>query len=1434
MTAAGICMGASNIKIVEFEDRDGEKKITNRPVRSHEGDVKESLLELIKENNLSDKKLAVTGRKFKSLVEAPSLSEPEATELAYEHVRDKYEDVEAIISAGGETFMVYELNKDGKMINVYTGSKCASGTGEFFLQQVKRMGLDLDKATDIARIENPYRVSGRCSVFCKSDCTHALNKGKDKGRIVAGLCQMMVDKIMELVHKSRSRSVMLVGGMARNNVVVNYLRERMDRVVVPKEAFYFEAIGTAIWAEDNGEKISSPENIFVEGRDSFDYMPPLKESADDVIFHSIDRDEARDGDECILGLDVGSTTTKAVIIRKEDDKLLASEYLRTSGDPVNAARECYKSLDAQIGDSDIDITGLGVTGSGRRITGLHALTESVINEIIAHAAGAVHFDEGVDTIFEIGGQDAKYTYLVNGVPTNYAMNEACSAGTGSFLEESAEESLDIAMEDIADIALKGDNPPNFNDQCSAFIGSDIKNAIQEGIEIEDICAGLVYSICQNYTNRVKGNRPVGDKVFMQGGVCYNQAVPMAMAALTGKEIIVPPEPGLMGAFGVALETKRQLELELVEEKDFNLEELYQRDVEQLDTFICQGGSSGCDRKCSINVLEVAGERHLFGGICNKYMTLDDETDHDINNLNLVKKREKLLFDDFLAQPGDEDVEEVSRTRGKIGLNRSLTIHSLLPFYSRFFAELGYEVVLPEEPEEEGIQQQSAAFCYPVEVSHGYMHNLLDNRDWDYIFLPHVKGLHVKKGPEDSILCPMAQGEPYYLSATWPELEDDNVLSPVLDFKDGFEEVKDEFIQMGKRLKANPEQIEKAFERGLEAQQQFKNKLKDMGKSVLDHLDKNPEQKASIIFGRPYNAFASETNMGIPHKFASQGELVLPFDMLPIEDEEIFDKMYWSMGQLIMKGTRFVSRHPQLFGTYITNFSCGPDSFLVNYFRQENGTKPSLTLELDSHTADVGVNTRIEAFLDVVDRYRNLEDKDKGDRSEGVEGFSAAQASLSSGNIEVRTSSGEILPISHDRVKLMIPSMGGLATRAVASAMQYKGIDAVACKSPGEDELKRGKAHATGKECLPFLLTLGTMLNYADKKENDDVMVYFMAESSGPCRLGQYTVMMEKVIRDKQLEDVALLSLDCGPGYRALGHKFLMRAWQALAVADVMEDVYSTIAALARDPERGKKLFNKSRDNIFQALSSRSWWGLKRVLKKEAKRLKQIELVKAYENARKVALTGEMYVRNDEFSRRYLVDKLAERGIVTTVAPIIEWLYYVDHMNQHTENYEENSFFDKIKDKMSNFYKRKIENDVRSIFATSDLCSEHPVEIGEIVEAGEGVMSKKLTGETILTIGGAIAELIDSVEGIIAIGPFGCMHHRVSESIVKDRLEEQKYQLTEPGSVARDVLNKFSSLPFLAIESDGNAFPQVIEARLEAFCLQVRRINEFINEKKSSV
>ena len=641
MKTLGICFGATSVQYALVQGDSGYKTVELSGRVVHEGNPLKALRDILDTLDLfSIDRVAVTGRKFRSNVSLTCITEPEAIETAL--VEDSRETAfpNCVISLGGETQLVYKVGESGGIMSVHSGNKCASGTGEFFLQQIRRMGLSLDEAVRLAEKGVPHRIAGRCSVFCKSDCTHALNKGEPKENIVAGLCCMIVDKIADLIKDLPRDRVMLIGGGSLNITVVKMLMQTFSSVLVPPAAAYYEAYGAALWAFANEcRKVPDDFKMLVHGaKPSFGRHEPLARSAHLVEFKENTRAAFDPTIEHVLGLDVGSTTTKAVLMRRDTKRTVASVYLRTNGDPVKASRDCYAAIHEQIGKKDAHIVALGVTGSGRQIAGLHALSDNVINEIIAHATAAAYFDKEVDTVFEIGGQDAKYTFLTAGVPSDYAMNEACSAGTGSFLEESAHESLNVKMEHIGPLALSGVNPPNFSDQCAAFISSDIKLAGQEGIGKNDILAGLVYSICLNYLNRVKGPRPVGKKIFMQGGVCYNRAVPTAMASLLKMPVIVPPDPGLMGAFGVALETDNRLCLGITSMSRFDLEELAHRHAAKEGTFTCSGGKEKCDKKCIITKIRINGDIHPFGGICNRYYNLRLHHEIEPGALDYVVRR----------------------------------------------------------------------------------------------------------------------------------------------------------------------------------------------------------------------------------------------------------------------------------------------------------------------------------------------------------------------------------------------------------------------------------------------------------------------------------------------------------------------------------------------------------------------------------------------------------------------------------------------------------------------------------------------------------------------------------------------------------------------------------------------------------------------------
>jgi predicted CoA-substrate-specific enzyme activase len=1440
--ALGLCLGASTVSVVQVEqdledDTAYSPRVIAHSLHVHEGDPKRTLRRALEGIDVfSFDRIAATGRKFRKFVNLTSISEPEAVEYAYPFVKPAGVDCPAVVSAGGETFMVYVLDRSGRIANVVTGNKCASGTGEFFLQQLRRMSVSLEDAAQFAAVEKPHHVSGRCSVFCKSDCTHATNKGIPRSQVTAGLCQMMANKILELLKKVERRSIMITGGTARNGMMIEYLRREIPGLVVPAEAAYFEALGAALWALAHESKpFPGFSALFVEGAAAFDRLPPLEDFRAQVEFKTIARGLIQPGDVCLLGLDVGSTTTKSVLLRRSDHALLASVYLRTNGDPVGASRRCYRSIleqvRRQVDPRTIHIVGLGVCGSGRQIAGLHALTDGVINEIIAHATAAVYFDPRVDTIFEIGGQDAKYTYITNSVPSDYAMNEACSAGTGSFLEESAFETLGVKTEDIAGVALKGRQPPNFNDQCAAFIASDIKNAIHEGVAHEDILAGLVYSIGMNYSNRVKGNRPVGEKVFMQGGVCYNHAVPLAMAALVGKPIIVPPEPGLMGAFGVALEVQKRIDSGLLSAKPFDLETLAGREAIYGKTFTCRGGKEKCDRRCPIAVIEVEGQKYPFGGACNRYYNIRHNVRYEIEQLDLVSLRQKLVFE-TCGVPPQKHPSGASRSR--VGMNRSFLVNTYYPLYSHFFSQLGFDVVLPDLPTQEGIDQRGAAFCYPVELAHGFFDTLLKSETPpDFIFLPHLKAVPNLDdgGSRQSQVCPLVQGETFYLQTSFRGTLDrlaqrgTRLITPLIDLSRGIQNAEEPLLEAASRMGASRRSAREAFAAAMQRQIDCFAEMRAAGRRMLAALEADAQAFGVVIFSRPYNGFAEEAHMGIPHKFASRGIPVIPLDFLDLEQERSKRHMYWGMGKLIMKAARRVEKHPQLFGTYITNFSCGPDSFVISYFRDIMGRKPSLTLELDSHTADAGLETRVEAFLDIVHAYRQLMAKRLIPPRQSS--FTPARTIIDDGEARVVTSAGTLLPMTDPRVTVLIPSMGRLGTEAFVGILKGYGLHAQAGRENDEAILKLGRANTSCKECLPLILTTGTLLSYIHNgKRPDEVLVYFMPTGSGPCRFGQYYIFMEDLIRRLQIPNVALLALSSDNSYVGMDKNFERHAWWAVIVSDVMEDIRAMLLANAVDPATALAVFAEEWTNILAAMEQADFNVLKKSLKSCTGRLRRIALKRPTAAVPTISLTGEIFVRRDSLSRQYLTERLAEKGFATVCAPVAEWVHYCNYLVDQGFNQDPLTAMQKFKLKLRNFYQSRYEKQIKAILARSGLVQARTLDVAAVIANASPHISPCLTGEAVLTVGGSLTEIVNHACGVIAIGPFGCMPNRLSEAILSETMTAREKLATHPADPAlRAVLTDIDELPFLAIETDGSPFPQLITAKLESFMLRAGRLHQ---------
>ncbi|HMA65750.1 MAG TPA: acyl-CoA dehydratase activase-related protein, partial [Chitinispirillaceae bacterium] len=543
-----------------------------------------------------------------------------------------------------------------------------------------------------------------------------------------------------------------------------------------------------------------------------------------------------------------------------------------------------------------------------------------------------------------------------------------------------------------------------------------------------------------------------------------------------------------------------------------LDELINRDAVRESAFTCQGGKEKCDRKCQISRIRIKGNVYPFGGVCNKYYNVRLNREVDAEQFDYVALRQKLLYEKYgvLSEDNNSNQDKPSRT---VGIVRSFLTHSFYPLYSNFFNKLGYRVILSDAIDPEGISRIESAFCLPAEVSHGSFANLLKKK-MDYLFLPHVTQIEVKNVPTYSKTCVFVQGESYYLRATFrKEIEQSAavVLSPVLRLDKGYETEEQKFVDMAKIMGVAERIAKDAFKWACQQQRGFESELVEHGKKALEYLDNNKDTFGVVLFGRPYSAFTGDTNMGIPHKVASRGYVIIPHDMLPASDYKVHHKMFWGMGQKMMKASQFVKDHENLFGFYITNFSCGPDSFLLGYFRNYMKDKPSLTLELDQHTADAGIDTRIEAAVDIITRYRRLTKVQPVKTS-----YVPAKVVQSGKDIKIISSDGTEYPLAHENVEMIIPSMGKLSAEGAAAVFRGLGVNASAVPVPDNNVLLTGRKNTTCKECLPYILTTGSLINHVNKKKNGKVTIYLMATGGGPCRLGQYGTAMEQLIEKHEI------------------------------------------------------------------------------------------------------------------------------------------------------------------------------------------------------------------------------------------------------------------------------------------------------------------------------
>lgn len=1412
MHSLGINIGSSSIKAVLMD----EEKILWYKIIEHEGDFLTTLKNFIVGSDIpAGTKLLVTGTEGRYLINANNVIESICVE---ETLRELELETDAVVSLGGENFVVYTIDNNGKIITSFSGNKCASGTGEFFKQQLGRMDMKLNDIFRISDSAKPHPLSSRCSVFMKSDCTHKLNKGEaTKDDIVLSLSDVMATKVADFIKRARIEkgTVVLTGGVTKNNHMIEFIKEKLPEVklIIPEQATYFEAFGAALLAARSGNEVPRIDMFFKKHDIGFGRYNSLSSALGRVKYIEPLRGRVKPGGEYILGIDGGSTTTKVALIDIETDEIVADFYGRTHGDPVKALKKCIEEVltqvREQIGSTDIKVSVAATTGSSREILGVFMETPAVYNEIIAHATGTTYFKQDIDTIFEIGGQDAKYVYLKNMVPIDYAMNEACSAGTGSFLEESAAGDLNITdVRQIGDIALQADSPLKFGEHCSAFINSDIRKAIQYGATREDITAGIITSIVSNYLNRVVGNRAIGQNIVLQGGVAKNKAVPLAFSMLLDKDITVPPSPELLGAFGVGILAKQKLADGLLDKGSFNLEQILNTEIIYEREFKCRA----CDNYCPIRILNVNGHTYMFGGRCNKYA--NSRKKKEINEaavFNYIDARDELMFKEMA--PSGESFER--KKDYIVGIPKAFSVYTLWPFYSWFFHTLGIETRLSEDILQEGVARVESAYCFPAEIAHGAVQSII-NSEAEFIFVPHFRDMPSYEEDVHANFCPITQSLPYYIKKAFTEVDESRILSPVVTFKYGTEKALEGFMEMAPQLGVSTYEIDRAFKIAYKKQQEFFSRYRELGLEALEKARK-AEHPVIALLGRPYNSFTKDANMGIPKKFTSRGYSIIPFDMLPFEGADIFSNMYWYYGQQDMRAASLLKDEDNIFITFISNFSCAPDSFMLHYIKWMMGSKPFLILELDSHSADAGIDTRVEAFLDIIEGYRlKFTGKDEERYDNGLRFINNGKETI---HLYDSINNKRIELFGNPRVKLLLSNMGRLSTELLASSLRGIGINADAMPLPDIYTLQAARSYMSGKECLPSQLVLGSALKYleSEKYRKDEIYLLFVPTTTGPCRTGQYFVFYENLFRDMKLENVAVITLDSENSYNEMGPEFSRNAWWGLVIADYMKDIETSLRTCALDPAAAIAKY----DELWHELGTIAEKDIKKsipALQRIAAEIAKIPLKRKVDEAPKVLVVGEIYVRRDDFAVDELVRLMSKRGIIAKVSGITEWIYYTDFVRYHEimKKYRLLPWYKKpfskelrerIVFRIESIWKHRVDRKVKEALSATGLIPHTPHNMNEIMgNAHEHFVTSELDSEISISSGAASTAMMHDYSGVINISPFACLIGRVIEGLITPWSRERNY-------------------PVMSLEVDGAVLPPNIISKLEIFMLNVLRFRQ---------
>ncbi|MCD8348924.1 MAG: 2-hydroxyacyl-CoA dehydratase [Lachnospiraceae bacterium] len=1462
----GIDIGSTTVKVAVLSP---EKELLFSDYRRHYANIQETLSALLQEasEKLGDLTVApvITGSGGLSLanhLQVPFVQEVIAVATALEHYVPQ---TDVAIELGGEDAKIVYF--EGGNVEQRMNGVCAGGTGSFIDQMASLLQTDAAGLNEYAKnYSSLYTIAARCGVFAKSDIQPLINDGATKEDLSASIFQAVVNQTISglACGKPIRGHITFLGGPLHflselRAAFIRTLNLDEEHAITPENSHLFAAIGSALNAdvEKLSEKYQFHSTVMEDGcedcscescgrgEDPADThtdhtgevttfgalihrlsgnihmefevarMEPLfatQQDYDDFIERQ-SRHKVKTGDlstysgDCFLGIDAGSTTTKAALV-SEDGTLLYSFYSNNNGSPlrttIQAVQEIYSLLPA-----DAHIAWSCSTGYGEALIKSALLLDEGEVETVSHYYAASFFDPEVDCILDIGGQDMKCIKIKNGTVDSVQLNEACSSGCGSFIETFAK-SLNYSVQDFAKAALFAKHPIDLGTRCTVFMNSKVKQAQKEGAEVSDISAGLAYSVIKNALYKVikvSDASQLGHHIVVQGGTFYNDGVLRSFERIANCEAIRPDIAGIMGAFGAALVARERYQAEVAKyekakriadaqttcptwsesdaadaeaavsaEQTQNLSDskdsasaqaadagasqtpafpkstmLSIERINALEYTTSSAKCKGCTNQCRLTINRFSGGRQFISGNrCERGIGKERNKDHVPN---LFEYKNKLLFS---YEPLPEDEAE----RGIVGIPRVLNMYENYPFWFRFFTELKYRVILSPPSTrkiyELGIESiPSESECYPAKLAHGHIEWLI-KKGIKYIFYPCIPYERTEfEDAPNHYNCPIVTSYAENIKNNVESLRTEHVRfeNPFIAFTN--------LDTVTKRLKeAFPDipasEVTAAAKAGWEEMAKTRQAMYDKGQETLKYLEETGRH-GIVLAGRPYH-IDSEINHGIPELINSYGVAVLTEDSVsnlnPVERPlQVLDQ--WMYHSRLYGAANFVKTREDLDLIQLNSFGCGLDAVTtdeVNDILSRSG-KIYTCLKIDEVNNLGAARIRVRSLLSAI-RVR----KERGDEPR------------------------QIVPANIERVQftkemrkdytILCPQMSPIHFRVISAAMNASGYHLEVLPNDNRHAIDMGLRYVNNDACYPSLMVVGQIMEALLSGKYDlNHTAVIMTQTGGGCRASNYVGFIRRALEKAGMQQIPVISLNLSglegnPGF-TLSYSLLKRALFALEFGDIFMRCLYRMRPYEKEPGSANALFKKWEDRCCEFVSGNPSY-------REYKKLCR-EIIRDFDNLPitdevkpKVGVVGEILVKFMPAANNYLVELLEKEGAQAVVPDLMDFfLYCFYNQNFKSQNLGTKkstatfanlgiAFLEKLRAAAGDELRKSVHFDPPSKNSELGEMAKDIVSLGN--QHGEGWF---LTGEML--------ELIHSgVNNIVCTQPFACLpNHVVGKGVIKE-------------------------------------------------------------------